>query len=94
MSDYSFGTVNRRLPGQDDDDELQPAVGVLQVSEHGLHAVGSLSIFAETRLALYWHPGVLRDLPQLVSKGSGNHRFEFSIHTPNFIFDRQCYIVF
>lgn len=64
-----FGTVNRRLPRQDYDDELQPAVGVLQVSEHGLHAVGSLSIFAETRLALYWHPGILGDLPQLVSKG-------------------------
>ena len=59
-------TVDWSLSRQDDDDELQSRVGVLQVSEHGLDAVRSLGVFTETWLALNRHPGVLRDLPQLV----------------------------
>lgn len=55
-------TIDRCLPGQDDDDELQAGVGVLKVSEHGLHAVGSLGVFTETRLTLNGHPGIFRDL--------------------------------
>ena len=54
-----FCTVDRRFSRQDHDDELQPSVGVLQVSEHGLHAVRSLCVFTETRLALNWHPSIL-----------------------------------
>ncbi len=59
-------TVDGGFSGQDDDDELQSGVGVLQVSEHGLHAVGSLCVLTETRLTLDRHPSVLGDLTQLV----------------------------
>ena len=54
-----FRTVDGCFSRQDHDDELQPSVGVLQVSEHGLHAVRSLGIFTEARLALNWHPSIL-----------------------------------
>lgn len=54
-----FCTIDRCFPRQDYDDELQPTVGVLQVSEHGLHAVSSLGVFTETWLALDWHPSIL-----------------------------------
>lgn len=59
-------TIDRCFPRQDHDDELQAGVGVLKVSEHGLHAVRSLRVLTETRLALDGHPGVLRDLAQLI----------------------------
>ena len=59
-------TVDWGLSRQDDDDELQSRVGVLQVPEHGLHTVGSLGVFTETRLALDGHPSILGDLTQLV----------------------------
>ena len=52
-------TIDRCLPRQNHDDELQPTVGVLQVSEHWFHAVSSLGVFAETWLALDWHPSIL-----------------------------------
>ncbi len=63
-------TIDRSLSWQDDDDELQSGVRVLQVSEHGLHAVRSLGVFTETRLALDGHPSILRDFTQLVSETS------------------------
>ncbi|XP_052571709.1 uncharacterized protein LOC128096319 [Peromyscus californicus insignis] len=49
----------------DDDDELQSRVGVLEMSEHGLHAVRTLCVLAETRLTLDGHPRILGNLPQL-----------------------------
>lgn len=36
--------------------------------EHGLHAVGSLGVFAETWLALNGHPSILGDLSELVGE--------------------------
>lgn len=51
-------TIDGRFPGQDDYDELQASIGVLQVSEHGLYTVCSLSVLAEARLALDRHPSV------------------------------------
>ena len=66
-----FLTIDGGLPWQDDDDELQASVGVLQVSEHGLHAVCSLGVFTEARLALDGHPSVLGDLTQLVREVPG-----------------------
>lgn len=66
-------TIDGCFAGQDDDDELQAGVGVLQVPEHGLHAVCPLSIFTEARLSLDGHPSILRDLAQLVSEApAGN----------------------
>ena len=63
-------TVNGGLSRQDDDDELQARVGVLQVSEHGLHAVRPLGVLTEAGLALDGHPSILRDLTQLVGEPS------------------------
>lgn len=61
-------TVHWRLPWQDDYDELEPRIRIFKVSEHRLHAVGTLGIFTKARLALDWHPRVLGDLAQLVRK--------------------------
>lgn len=52
-------TIDRSFSWQDDDDELKSRVCVFQVSEHGLHAVCSLGVFTETRLALDGHPSIL-----------------------------------
>jgi len=59
ISEVSFCTIDGSFARQDYNDELQPGVGVLQVSEHRLHAVGSLGVFTETRLALDGHPSIL-----------------------------------
>ena len=74
-------TVDGGLPGQDDDDELQAGVGVLQVSEHGLHAVGPLGVFTEARLALDGHPSVLGDLTQLVREAPAAEASYFKYYT-------------
>lgn len=63
-------TVDRSLPRQDDHHQLEALVGVLEVSEHGLHAVCSLGVFTEARLALDGHPCVPGDLPQLICECS------------------------
>lgn len=63
-------TVDWCFSRQDDHNQLQPNVRHLEVLEHGLHAVGSLGVFAETRLALDGHPSILGDLPKLVSETS------------------------
>lgn len=65
-----FLTVNRCLPRQDDDHQLEALVGVLEVPEHGLHAVGSLGILTEAGLTLDGHPCIPRDLPQLICECS------------------------
>ena len=41
------------------------------MSEHWLYAVCALGVFTETRLALDWHPGILRDLSQLIGEAPG-----------------------
>ncbi|KAA8591798.1 hypothetical protein FQN60_017172 [Etheostoma spectabile] len=61
------GPLSSPILSRDDNDELQSGVGVLQVSEHGLHAVRSLGVFTETRLALDGHPSIFRDFTQLLS---------------------------
>ena len=63
-------TIDRSFPGEDDHNQLEALVGVLEVLEHGLHAVRPLGVLAETGLALDGHARVSRDLPQLVCKGS------------------------
>lgn len=63
-------TINRRLSREDDHHQLQALVGVLEVPEHGLHAVRPLGVLAEARLTLDGHPCISRDLPQLVSESS------------------------
>ena len=63
-------TVDGGLPRQDYHHQLETLVGVLEVLEHGLHAVRSLGILAEAGLALDGHARVSRDLPQLVCKCS------------------------
>lgn len=64
-------TVDGRLARQDDHHQLQTLVGVLEVAEHGLHAVRPLGVLAEAGLTLDGHPSVPGDLPQLVGEGSG-----------------------
>lgn len=61
--------VHGRLARQDDHHQLQACIRVLQVPEHGLHAVRTLRIFAEARLALDRHAGVSRDLSELLCEG-------------------------
>lgn len=69
-SDWNTLTVDGRLPRQDDHHQLEALVGVLEVPEHGLHAVCSLGVLAEAGLALDGHPCVSGDLPQLICKRS------------------------
>lgn len=61
-------TIDGCFAGQDDHNQLQTYVGHLQVFEHGLHAVGSLGVFAETWLALNGHPSILGYLSELVGE--------------------------
>ena len=68
-------TVDGGLSRQDDDHQLQALVGVLQVLEHGLHAVGPLGILTEAGLALDGHPSITRDLTQLVGERPGGKMF-------------------
>lgn len=63
-------TVDGRLPRQDDHHQLEALVGVLEVPEHGLHAVCSLGVLAEAGLTLDGHPCISGDLPQLICKRS------------------------
>ena len=86
---YSICTIDRGFPRQDDDDELQSGIRVLQVSEHGLHAVCALGVFTETRLALDWHPSVLRDLSQLIGEAPGRETGE-SETTHGATITQQC----
>lgn len=65
-----FLTIDGCLPRQDDDHQLEALVGVLEVPEHGLHAVRSLGILTEARLTLDGHPCIPRDLPQLICECS------------------------
>lgn len=67
-------TVDGRLAGQDDHHQLQTLVGVLEVAEHGLHAVRPLGVLAEAGLTLNGHPSVPGDLPQLVRERSRTSR--------------------
>lgn len=62
-------TVHGGLARQDDHHQLQASVRVLQMPEHGLHAICPLGIFAEARLALDGHSGVPRDLSELLREG-------------------------
>lgn len=64
-------TINWCFSWQDDHDKLQASVSVLEVSEHGLHAVGSLRIFTEAGLPLDWHSSIPGNLPQLFCEGPG-----------------------
>lgn len=64
-------TIDWCFSWQNDHDKLQPSVSVLEVSEHGLHAVGSLGVFAEAGLALDGHPSIPGNLPQLFCEGPG-----------------------
>lgn len=63
-------TVDGCLPRQDDHHQLEALVGVLEVPEHGLHAVRSLGVLAEAGLTLDGHPCIPGDLPQLICKRS------------------------
>lgn len=62
-------TVNRGFARQDDHHQLKAGVRVLQMPEHGLHAVRPLGIFTEARLALDGHPSVSGDLSELLCEG-------------------------
>ena len=64
-------TIDWRLARQNDHHQLQALIGVLEVLEHGLHAVGSLGVLAEAGLSLDGHASVFRDLPQLVCEAPG-----------------------
>ena len=63
-------TIDRRLAGQNHDDELQALVGVLQVAEHGLHLVWARSVLAETRLTHDRHSCVVGDSLQILGEVS------------------------
>lgn len=67
--DLHLLTIDWRFSWQNYYHELQPSVSVLEVSEHGLHTVSSLGIFAEARLPLDWHSCISGNLPQLFCKG-------------------------
>lgn len=74
-------TIDGCFPWQNDHDELQAGVSVLEVPEHGLHAVGPLCVFTETRLALDGHSRVSGNLPQLFCKGPGGWK-EHTLDSP------------
>jgi hypothetical protein len=63
-------TINRGLSRQDDDDELQPLVGVLEVAEHGLHLVGARGVLAETRLTHDGHARIVGDALKILREVS------------------------
>lgn len=69
-------TIDGCLSREDDHHQLKSLVGVLEVSEHGLHAVGSLGVLAEARLTLDGHPCIARDLPQLIRESSEESKQE------------------
>ena len=66
-------TIDRRLAGQNHDNELQALVGVLQVAEHGLHLVRARSVLAETRLTHDRHACVIGDSLQILGEVSENN---------------------
>lgn len=57
--EFHFLTIDWRLARQDDHNQLQTYIRHLEVFEHGLHTVSSLSVFTETWLPLNGHPSVL-----------------------------------
>lgn len=59
-------TIYWRLPRQDNHYKLQAHVCHFQVFKHGLHAVSTLCVFAETWLTLDGHSCILRDFTELV----------------------------
>lgn len=71
MHHFHSLTIDWCFSWQNDHDQLQPSVSVLEVSEHGLHAVGSLGIFTEAGLPLDWHSSIPGNLPQLLCEGPG-----------------------
>ena len=60
--------VDRGLPWQDDQDQLQEGEVLLQVAEHRLHVRHVLDVLAEVRLALDLHTQVARDAHQPINK--------------------------
>lgn len=63
-------TIHGSLARQDDYHQLKASIRILQMPEHGLHAIRPLGIFTEARLALDRHSSVPRDLSELLREGS------------------------
>lgn len=63
------------------------------MSEHGLHAVRSLGVLAEARLALDGHAGVLGDLAQLVGEGP-EQTLRYTTESPTASFQSEPFSLF